>query len=94
MEFDKGRGKTEKEEVPDTVEGRMMKLAELKLELRGYKAEYEKKTKHLRDTIRSYENIIIAEVMNRKESVTVGNIRAEYIPSVKFQFIREDKNGE
>ena len=94
MEFDKGRGRTEKEEIPDTVESRMMKLAEMKLELRGYKTEYQKKTKHLRESIKSLENIIVDEVMKRKETVVVGNIRAEYIPAVRFQMIKDTENNE
>ena len=90
MEFDKGRARPEiSEENPDTVEAKLMKLAEMKLELKQHRTEYQKKTKHLRESIKSLENIVMDEVMKRKETITVGNIRAEYVPQVVIKMKKE-----
>ena len=95
MEFDKGRAKPE--EVPDpmeSLEGKLMVLADMKLELKDEKRKFLEKTKHLRETIKSLENIVSEEVKQRRETVTVGNIRAEYIPQVVIKMKKEKNDGE
>ena len=94
MEFDKGRGKKESDENQDTLEARMTKLAEMELELREHKKEYLNKTKHLRESIKSLKNIVIEEVKQKKETVTVGNIQAEYIPQVVIKMKKDTDNEQ
>lgn len=90
MKFEGGRGKPEAElELEDSLEKKMMKLAEMRTELRGKQNEYKANTKHLRESIKSLENIITAEVIANRKSVTVGNIRAEYVPTVRIQMMKE-----
>lgn len=73
-------------DIPDeTLEDRMEKLAELKAEYRSNKKEFERKNEHLLETIKSLENIITAEVLELGKTVTVGNLRAEFIPTVRIR---------
>jgi len=95
MEFDKGRAKPE--EVPDpmeSLEGKLMVLAEQKLELKEEKRKFREKTKHLRESIKSLTNVVAEEVKQRRQTVTVGNIRAEYIPQVVIKIKKEKNDGE
>lgn len=96
MEFDKGRGKpiAWNTDIPDdTLEARMTKLAEMKAELKAKNKAHKDSTKHLRDSIESIENIIRAEVLELGKTVTVGNIRAEYVTSVVIK-LKKDENNE
>ena len=73
-------------ETPEeSLEDRMEKLAELKADYRAAKKEFERKHEHLLEMIKSLENIITAEVLDLGKTVTVGNLRAEYIPTVKIR---------
>lgn len=73
-------------DIPEeTLEDRMEKLAELKAEYRANKKEFERKNEHLLETIKSLENIITAEVLELGKTVTVGNLRAEFIPTVRIR---------
>lgn len=95
MEFDKGRAKPE--EVPDpmdSLEGKLMVLAEMKLEMREKKQEFQQSTKHLRESIKSLTNVVAEEVKQRRQTVTVGNIRAEYVPQVVIKMKKEKNDGE
>lgn len=94
MEFDKGRGKKESDENQDTLEAKLSKLAEMELELREHKKEYLNKTKHLRESIKSLKNIVIEEVKQKKETVTVGNIQAEYVPQVVIKMKKDTDNEQ
>lgn len=95
MILDKGRAKPESEvEIEDSLEKKMMRLAEMQLEMRAKKNEFRSQTKHLRESIRSLQEIITADVMERGKTIVVGNIRAEYVPSVRFQMIKENKDVE
>ena len=69
----------------ETLEDRMEKLAELKAEYRANKKEFERKNEHLLESIKSLENIITSEVLELGKTVTVGNLRAEFIPTVKIR---------
>lgn len=80
------KGYPEKVDVPEeSLETRMMELAELKADYRSNKKEFERKNQHLLETIKSLENIITAEVMELRKTVTVGNLRAEYIQQVRIR---------
>ena len=95
MKFDKGRAKPE--EVPDpmdSLEGMMTLLAELKANVKEKRKQYEDDTKHDRDEIKSLENIISEEVMKRKQTLVVGNIKAEYVPKVVFKMKKDKNDGE
>lgn len=95
MILDKGRGRhPDEEKEDDSLEAKMMVLAEMKLELSEKKQEFRQSTKHLRESIKSLTNIIEEEVKQRKETVTVGNIRAEYIPQVVIKMKKEKNDGE
>ena len=95
MKFEGGRGKPEPElEMEDSLEKKMMMLAERRLEMKAKIAQFKKETKHLKDIIKSLENTISAEVAEMHQTVTVGNIRAEYIPVVKFQMLKETKDEQ
>lgn len=81
------------ESQEETLEDKMTRLAEIKNELKTLNDEHLESTKHLRETKKSLENIIIDEVKKRKTTVTVGNIRAEYVPQVIIK-MKKVKNGE
>lgn len=72
----------------------MTQLYEMKTKLRSKQKEFKASTKNLRDSIESLENIITAEVLRGKETITVGNIRAEYKPTVVIKIKREDSNEQ
>ena len=93
MKFEGGRGKPEPEmEIEDSIEKKMKTLAEMRLELKAKRNEFKRNTQHLRESIKSLENIITAEVIEQGKTIVVGNIRAEYVPVVRFQ-MKEEKNG-
>ena len=95
MILDKGRGRhPDEEKEDDSLEAKLMVLAEMKLELREKKQEFQQSTKHLRESIKSLENIVSEEVKQRRQTVTVGNIRAEYIPQVVIKMKKEKNDGE
>ena len=72
-----------------TLENQLTRLAEIKAEIKVKYDAYERSVKELREAKKSLENIIIDEVKKRKETVTVGNIRAEYIPQVIIKMKKE-----
>jgi len=78
-----------KTEIDESLEGKLTQLCEMKTELRAKKNEFTYKTRHLRDSIKGLENIITAEVIQRGQTVTVGNIRAEFVPTVVIKMKKE-----
>ena len=70
----------------------MLELAEKKLEYKQDRKEFDEKHKHLKESIKSLENLIIDEVKKRKETVIVGNIKAEFVPTVKIMMKKEQEN--
>ena len=97
MNFDKGRPKPIpwNAEIPeDSLESRLTTLAEMKTELRDRTKAYKDQTKHLRESIKAMENIVTDEVLKLGKTVTVGNIRVEYVPTVKIKLKKEADNGE
>lgn len=95
MILDKGRGRNpETEQSTDTLESKLMLLADIKTELRKRNREYQESIKHLKESKKSLEAIITEEVKQMKQTVTVGNIRAEYVPQVVIRMKKEQNDGE
>lgn len=97
MNFDKGRPKPIpwNAEVPDdSLENRLTQLAEMKTELRDKTKAFKEQTRHLRESIKAMENIVTDEVLKLGKTVTVGNIKVEYIPTVKIKLKKENSDGE
>ena len=94
MELEKGRAKPTEVVDEDTLEAKMLRLAELKLEVKEEKQKFLDKTKHNREMIKSYEAVIMEEVKQLHRTVSVGNIRAEYHPNVVIKMKRERNDGE
>ena len=95
MILDKGRAKPEAEvEIEDSLEKKLMRLAEMRIEMKSKRNEFKKNTQHLRESIKSLENIITAEVLEKGKTIVAGNIRAEYVPMVRFQMAKENNNAE
>ena len=80
-------------EQHDSLEDKMTQLFEMKTELRQKQKAFRNSVKHLRQSIEGLENIIRAEVLEKKQTVTVGGIRAEYKPTVVIKIKREN-DGE
>lgn len=99
MQFDKGRAKpiAWNTDIPDdSLEARLTLLSEMKAEMKAKRKEYKNNTRHLVESMKSLENIITEEVLKLGKSVTVGNIRAEYTPTVviKLKKDKEQNDGE
>ena len=73
----------------ETVEVRLAQLCEMRLEYRAAKKAFDNKYKNLRESIKSLENIITDEVLKAKRTVVVGDIKAEYVPTVVFKLKKE-----
>ena len=80
------------EEAQETLESRLTHLCEMKMELREKSKAFKESTKNLRESIKSMENIIISEVTELKHTVVVGDIKAEYVPSVVIKLKKEQNN--
>lgn len=81
-------------EIPvDTIESRLELLAEMKTEYRRNKKAFEAENKNLLESIKSLENIIVGEVIKAGHSVTVGNIKAEFVPQVKIRLKKVNDDG-
>ena len=97
MILDKGRSKNPdavEVEMEDSLEKKLLRLAELKLEVRDEKQKYLEKTKHQREMIKTYEETISEEVKKLHKTVKVEGIKAEYKPQVVFKMKREKNDGE
>ena len=81
------------EEIPEeTLEDRLAKLCEMKQEYKAEKKAFKEKTKHLLESIKSMENIITGEVLQKRQTVQIAGIKAEYIPTVVIR-LKKDNNG-
>lgn len=76
----------------ETVETRLEQLLEMKLEYKAAKEAFDNKYKSLKESMKSLENIITDEVLKTKKTVVVGNIKAEYVPSVVIKVKKECNN--
>ena len=80
--------------VPEeTLETRLAELCEKKMEYRKHQKEFKDRNKDLLESIKSLENIVIAEVMEMQKTVIVGNIKAEFKPNVVIK-LRKEKTDE
>lgn len=86
--------KSEEVEIEDSLEEKMKKLLEVRTELKAKREEYDRSVETLNQTRKGLENLIKAEVMERKRTVRVGNIIAKYIPQVEIRVVKEKKNGK
>ena len=77
----------------ETLEDRLRELLEKKREYRAKQKAFKDKNKDLLESIKSLENIVIAEVTEMKRTVVVDDIKAEYKPQVIIKLKRE-KNDE
>ena len=80
-------------EKPETLEDRMNHLAEMKAEYASNRKAFKEKNKHLVESIKGLENIISDEVMKLGRTVVVGNLKVEYVPTVKIM-LKKEKNNE
>lgn len=96
MKLEKGRAKPiawNTEFPDDSLEAKMQMLGEIETELTQRYREYKNSVKELKKTRESLRNIIEEEVKQRKTTVTVGIIRAEYVESVVIRK-KKEKNDE
>lgn len=77
-----------------TIEESMTLLYEMKQDLKARRKAYNKSVKNLKESIRSLEAVITADVIESKQTITVGNLRAEYKPAVVFKMKREDEKDD
>lgn len=75
-----------------TIEESMTLLYEMKQDLKARRKAYNNSVKNLKDSIRSLEAVITADVIESKQTITVGNLRAEYKPAVVFKMKKEEEN--
>lgn len=81
------------EEMPEeTLEDRLARLCEMKQEYRDKKKAFRKSTSDLLESIKSLENIIKGEVIQKGRSVQVEGIKAELVTQVVFR-LKKDNNG-
>ena len=81
------------DEVPEeTLEDRIRHWTEVDSEIKKYNRENKQRTKNLKASRESLENIIRGEVIKLGHSVTVGNCRVEYRPTVVFKLKKEQNN--
>ena len=85
--------KSEIPEMEDSLEQKMIKLFEINIELKQKKKQYLSSIKDLRESKKGLEALITEEVMKMKKTVSVGNIRAEYVPQVQFR-MKKVNDGE
>lgn len=82
-----------KREYPDeSLEKKLEDLSLMRAELKAKKLEFRNNTKHLRECIKGLEVLITDEVLKLGKTVTVGNIRAEYVPQVVIKMKKEESN--
>ena len=95
MKLDKGRPKPEIEEpIEETLESRLARLYEMKLEYRRNQKAFKDANKHLLESIKSQENIVIDEVMKLARTVKIDGIKAEYKPQVVIKMKKDKKDGD
>ena len=78
----------------ETLETRMVQLAEMKAEYQRDRKAFKDQHKHLLESIKSLENIVTDEVLKLGKTVTYGNIKAEYIPQVQIRLKKEKNDVE
>ena len=79
-------------EWDQSIESKLKHLAEMKEEYREKKRNFEKQNKHLLESIKSLENIVVDDVLRLGHTVTADNIKAEYVPQVRIR-LKKVKDG-
>lgn len=72
----------------------LQSLYEMKTEYRQRQREFRDSVKHLKDSIESMENVVREEVVKLGRTVTYGEIRAEYKPTVLIKIKRGNNGNE
>lgn len=67
----------------------LQKLGLIEAEMAAERREYRRKVKPLRNEKRLLEASIAAEVLKAGKTIQVGNMRAEYRPTVVIEMIKE-----
>jgi phage host-nuclease inhibitor protein Gam len=80
------------EDAQETLETRMNHLCEMMQEYKANKEAFATKNENLVKSIESLENIVKDEVMKLGKTVVVGNIKAEYKPTVTIKIRKEQNN--
>ena len=94
MILEKGRARpVETPDPMDSLEGMLQRLAEIEADVKREKKAYLEKTKDNRESIKSMKAVITEEVIKLGKTVTVGNVRAEYVPQVVIK-MKKEKNDE
>lgn len=76
----------------ETLEDKLKQLLEMENEYRTYRKAFRKKHENLVASIKSLKNIISAEVIENKQTITIDGMKAEYIPNVVFKMKKEQNN--
>lgn len=76
----------------ETLEDKLKQLLEMENEYRVYKKAFKKKHENLVESIKSLKNIITAEVLQKKETVVIDGIKAEFVPNVVFRMKKEKED--
>lgn len=67
---------------------------QLRNDLRTERNAYKKRAKPIRDELALLEADIKSYVMETKESIQVGSIKIEYVPTVVINVVKEKKETE
>lgn len=83
-------------EIEDSIEVKMIRLEAMKREYKANRKAFQKENEHLLASIKSTENLVSSEILEKGHTVRVGNIIAEYIPQVRIRIkpMREENDGE
>lgn len=71
------------------IEDDMQRYKELKDELKIEQDSYRKRTKPLRDELELLKTSIIDAVLKTGKTIQVGNVKAEFIPTVVIKMKKE-----
>lgn len=67
-------------------------LYQLKTELKGKRKAYRESVKGLKHSIEDLEQKVTEQILKTGKTVTVGGIKAEYVPTVVFRMKKENSN--
>lgn len=81
---------SDKENLLETLDDRLTKLYEMKVEYRRNQKAFKDANKDLLASIKSLENIIIDEVKKLGRTVKADGIKAEFKPQVVIKIKREN----
>ena len=70
----------------------MERLYALKKELKARNRKHSEEMKPLKEEIQLLEADVIEEVLKAGKTIQIGNLRAEYIPTVRIKMKKEQNN--